>query len=305
MEERGLSAEKEKVKKWYDGFIFGNVKDIYNPWSITKFLDLEEYGTYWADTSSNKLVSRLIMTGTPKIKMQMEDLLAGKCLETDLEEQTVFEQLGNTEGVIWSLLVASGYIKPTSKRLNHETGKFHYKLEVTNYETSLMFRNMISSWFPEYLTSYNGFKEALLAGDIDYMNQFMNEVSEVMFSSFDSGNKPSGRTHPERFYHGFVLGLVVDLSGRYYIRSNRESGFGRYDVMLEPKNSSGNAIIIEFKVFNPAKDSSLKDIVKSALKQIDEKNYDTEFISRGITKDRIRHYGFAFKGQEVLIKEQL
>ena len=300
LEKRGFSAEKEKIKKWYDGFIFGNVKDIYNPWSITKFLDLGEYGTYWADTSSNKLVSRLIMTGTPKIKMQMEDLLAGECLETDLEEQIVFEQLGNTEGAIWSLLLASGYIKPMSKCLNHETGKFRYKLEVTNYETSLMFRNMISSWFPEYLTSYNGFKEALLAGDIDYMNQFMNEVSEVMFSSFDSGNKPSGRTQPERFYHGFVLGLVVDLSGKYYIRPDRESGFGRYDVMLEPKNSSGNAIIIEFKVFNPAKDSSLKDTVESALKQIDEKNYDTELISRGITKDRIRHYGFAFKGQKVL-----
>ncbi|MCI9080506.1 MAG: AAA family ATPase [Lachnospiraceae bacterium] len=301
LEARGLASEKEEIKKWYDGFIFGYVTDIYNPWSITKFLDLEEYGTYWADTSSNKLISKLIMTGTPKIKMQMEDLLAGKCIETDLEEQIVFEQLGNTEGAVWSLLVASGYIKPMSKCLNHESGKFHYQLKVTNYETSLMFRNMVSGWFPEYLTSYNGFKEALLAGDIDYMNQFMNEVSEVMFSSFDSGSKPSAKTHPERFYHGFVLGLIVDLSGKYYIRSNRESGFGRYDVMIEPKNNSGDAIIIEFKVFNPRKDNNLEDTVKSALKQIEERDYDAELISHGITKDRIRHYGFAFKGKEVLI----
>jgi len=301
LDERGLPAEKEEVKKWYDGFVFGNIADIYNPWSITKFLDSGEYGTYWADTSSNKLVSGLIMAGTPKMKMQMEDLLVGRYLETDLEEQVVFDQLESAEGAVWSLLVASGYLKPLSRHLNHNSGKFHYKLGVTNYETSLMFKNMVSGWFPEYLTSYNGFKEALLAGDLDYMNQFINDVSEEMFSSFDTGNKPSEKTQPERFYHGFVLGLIVDMAERYYIRSNRQSGFGRYDVMMQPKNSYDDAIIIEFKVFNPRKDKNLCDTVENALKQIYEKNYDAELISRGITKDRIRHYGFAFKGKEVLI----
>ena len=301
LDERGLPAEKEEVKKWYDGFVFGNIADIYNPWSITKFLDSGEYGTYWADTSSNKLVSGLIMAGTPKMKMQMEDLLAGGYLETDLEEQVVFDQLESAEGAVWSLLVASGYLKPLSRHLNHNSGKFHYKLGVTNYETSLMFKNMVSGWFPEYLTSYNGFKEALLAGDLDYMNQFINDVSEEMFSSFDTGNKPSEKTQPERFYHGFVLGLIVDMAERYYIRPNRQSGFGRYDVMMQPKNSYDDAIIIEFKVFNPRKDKNLCDTVENALKQIYEKNYDAELISRGITKDRIRHYGFAFKGKEVLI----
>ncbi|MFG6327990.1 MAG: ATP-binding protein [Lachnospiraceae bacterium] len=301
LDERGLPAEKEEVKKWYDGFVFGNIADIYNPWSITKFLDSGEYGTYWADTSSNKLVFGLIMAGTPKMKMQMEDLLAGRYLETDLEEQVVFDQLESAEGAVWSLLVASGYLKPLSRHLNHNSGKFHYKLGVTNYETSLMFKNMVSGWFPEYLTSYNGFKEALLAGDLDYMNQFINDVSEEMFSSFDTGNKPSEKTQPERFYHGFVLGLIVDMAERYYIRSNRQSGFGRYDVMMQPKNSYDDAIIIEFKVFNPRKDKNLCDTVENALKQIYEKNYDAELISRGITKDRIRHYGFAFKGKEVLI----
>ncbi len=303
LEERGLSLEKEEVKHWYDGFVFGNVADIYNPWSITKFLDSGEYGTYWADTSSNKLVSGLIMAGTPKMKMQMEDLLAGGCLETDLDEQVVFEQLGNAEGAIWSLLVASGYLKPLSRYLNHSSGKFHYKLGVTNYETSLMFRNMVSSWFPEYLISYNGFKEAFWAGDLDYMNQFINDISEEMFSSFDTGNKPSGKAQPGRFYHGFVLGLIVDLADRYHIRSNRQSGFGRYDVMMEPKNNFDDAIIMEFKVFNPRREKSLEDTAEGALKQISEKNYDAELLSHGIIKDRIRHYGFAFKGKEVLIKQ--
>lgn len=162
---------------------------------------------------------------------------------------------------------------------------------------------MIAGWFSEDVTSYSDFKEALLIGDLDYMNQFMNDVSEEMFSSFDVGRKPSEKTYPERFYHGFVLGLIVDLAGRYYIRSNRQSGFGRYDVMMEPKNCIDDAIIMEFKVFDSKKDITLERAVENALEQIDKMKYDRELISRGISKDRIRHYGFAFDGQKVLIGE--
>lgn len=185
-----------------------------------------------------------------------------------------------------------------------------------------MFRNMIAEWFPEDLTAYGDFKKALLAGDLDYMNQFMNEISMEMFSSFDVGSKPSEETHPERFhgveaitkslekpnssacfYHGFVLGLIVDLSNRYQIRSNRESGFGRYDVMLEPKDAVDYAIVMEFKVFNAKKDKTLEAAVQNALKQIDDMSYDADLTARGISKERIRHYGFAFEGKKVLIGE--
>lgn len=303
LDERGLSAEKDEIKFWYDGFIFGSRTDIYNPWSITKFLDSGLYGSYWADTSSNKLVSKLIRQGTPKLKMQMEELLAGNSLETELDEQVVFEQLNQAKGAIWSLLVASGYLKPVKKEFKREIGKFIYQLKITNHEVELMFKNMIVGWFPEDITSYSDFKEALLIGDLDYMNQFINEVSEEMFSSFDVGRKPSEKTHPERFYHGFVLGLIVDLAGRYYIRSNRQSGFGRYDVMMEPKNSTDDAIIMEFKVFDSKKDVTLEKAVENALEQIDKMKYDRELISRGISKERIRHYGFAFDGKKVLIGE--
>ena len=301
LENAGIPEEKEHVRYWYDGFSFGNRKDIYNPWSITKYLDTGEYGTYWADTSGNALVSTLIRHSSAKIKSEMEDLLNGGEICTELDEQVIFEQLGRKRGAIWSLLLASGYLKTTRHEMDRRTGKREYFLKITNHESMLMFEEMIESWFAEEDSAYGNFKEALLAGDLDYMNQFMNQVALQSFSSFDSGTKPSENLEPERFYHGFVLGLIVDLAGKYHITSNRESGFGRYDVVMEPLQKQFDAIVMEFKVQNPAKEESLQHTVKNALLQIEEKNYDTELLARGILKSKIRHYGFAFCGKKVLI----
>lgn len=301
LDEFELSDELDKIRFWYDGFCFGSRRDIYNPWSITKFLDSGKLSTYWADTSSNKLVSDLIQKGTPQIKMEMENLLAGKELEAELDEQVIFEQLRKKKGAIWSLLLASGYLKASNIQYDPVIGKANYQLRITNHETMLMFKDMIAGWFPEDDASYSNFKEALLMNDLDYMNQFMNEVAQQMFSSFDTGKRPSDKKNPERFYHGFVLGLIVDLADRYHIRSNRESGFGRYDVMMEPKNPDDNAYILEFKVFNPKKEKNLEESVKNALAQIEKQKYNVELISRGIKRENIYRYGFAFKGKEVLI----
>lgn len=301
LENAGIPEEKEHVRYWYDGFSFGNRKDIYNPWSITKYLDTGEYGTYWADTSGNALVSTLIRHSSAKIKSEMEDLLNGGEICTELDEQVIFEQLGRKRGAIWSLLLASGYLKTTRHEMDRRTGKREYFLKITNHESMLMFEEMIESWFAEEDSAYGNFKEALLAGDLDYMNQFMNQVALQSFSSFDSGTKPSENLEPERFYHGFVLGLIVDLAGKYHITSNRESGFGRYDVLMEPLQKQFDAIVMEFKVQNPAKEESLQHTVQNALLQIEEKNYDTELLARGIPKSKIRHYGFAFCGKKVLI----
>ena len=301
LENAGIPEEKEHVRYWYDGFSFGNRKDIYNPWSITKYLDTGEYGTYWADTSGNALVSTLIRQSPAKIKTEMEDLLNGGEICTELDEQVIFEQLGRKRGAIWSLLLASGYLKTIRHEMDRRTGKREYFLKITNHETMLMFEEMIESWFAEEDSAYSNFKEALLAGDLDYMNQFMNQVALQSFSSFDSGTKPSENLEPERFYHGFVLGLIVDLAGKYHIMSNRESGFGRYDVVMEPLQKELDAIVMEFKVQNPAKEESLQHTVQNALLQIEEKNYDTELLARRIPKSKIRHYGFAFCGKKVLI----
>lgn len=299
LEKRGLSGWKEKVKNWYDGFAFGGKKDIYNPWSVTSFLKEQKLKTYWANTSSNSLAGQLVKEGTQRLKTAFEDLLDGKQVLVEIDEEIEFNQLGENDMAVWSLLLAAGYLKVDKEPEDEEDDI--YGLSFTNYEVMKMFHKIIKGWFSQKDTGYNDFVKSLVDGDIGYMNQFMNEVSERMFSTFDTGNKPSGRTHPERFYHGFVLGLIVDLSGQYHITSNRESGFGRYDVMLEPLNGQLPAIIMEFKVFNSAKEKSLQKTVENALKQIKEKEYNTEFISRGISEERIHHYGFAFEGKKVLI----
>jgi hypothetical protein len=300
LDQMGKTNELEKVKAWYNGFTFGKCTDIYNPWSITNYLDTGIFHPYWADTSSNRLVSDLILRSTAQLKIQMEDLLAKKAIVTPLDEQISFEQLEEKNRSIWSLLLACGYLK-INRIMVDPVGKRNYCLEITNHETMLMFHNLIAAWFPEEDESFGNFKTALLMGDIDFMNQFMNEVAAATFSSFDTGKQPSDKTHPERFYHGFVLGLIVDLSNRYHITSNRESGFGRYDVIMEPKHSDDQAFIFEFKVFHPHKEKDLEETLHHALTQISEKKYEVDLIARGIAADRIRYYGFAFEGKKVLI----
>jgi hypothetical protein len=164
----------------------------------------------------------------------------------------------------------------------------------------MMFRDMVKDWFCEEADDYDDFKEALLTGDIDQMNECMQKLTLSLFSSFDTGTHPS-RTQPERFYHGFVLGMIVTLQGRYFITSNRESGYGRYDIMLEPKSEEDDAIIIEFKVFDKRKEKTLEDTVAIAQRQIEEKAYARTFLDKGIPQERIRAYGFAFEGKKVLI----
>lgn len=303
MDEYGLE-EKERIKSWYDGFIFGEWKDIYNPWSILNYLDKKRVGMYWANTSSNSLVGKLIRESGRGVKESFESLLAGGHLFVPIDEQIVYDQLDHNENAIWSFLVAGGYLKVVSYE-EYETDPIikepRYELALTNYEVKLMFRNMVSGWFAGNLSDYNDFVKALLCGDVDAMNEYMNRVASETFSFFDTGKRVSGKAEPERFYHGFVLGLMVELEDRYVITSNRESGFGRYDVMLEPRKAGLDAFIIEFKVYNPKKDASLEDAVKAALVQIEEKKYEEALVGKGIPEERIRKYGFAFEGKTVLI----
>ncbi len=303
MDEYGLE-EKERIKSWYDGFIFGEWKDIYNPWSILNYLDKKRVGMYWANTSSNSLVGKLIRESGRGVKESFESLLAGGHLFVPIDEQIVYDQLDHNENAIWSFLVAGGYLKVVSYE-EYETDPIikepRYELALTNYEVKLMFRNMVSGWFAGNLSDYNDFVKALLCGDVDAMNEYMNRVASETFSFFDTGKRVSGKAEPERFYHGFVLGLIVELEDRYVITSNRESGFGRYDVMLEPRKAGLDAFIIEFKVYNPKKDASLEDAVKAALVQIEEKKYEEALVGKGIPEERIRKYGFAFEGKTVLI----
>lgn len=300
LKEHGLYEKRQTVKDWYDGFTFGKREDIYNPWSIINFLDKRRLSMYWANTSSNSLVGKLIREGSPDIKETMEDLLTGGKLCTEVDEQIIFNQLDHNEDAIWSLLLASGYLKVERYHENEETGREEYELALTNKEVRIMFEKMIRGWFGKSVKEYNGFIRALLQGNTKEMNAYMNRIALNTFSYFDTGNRPSG-AEPERFYHGFVLGLMVELADRYGITSNRESGFGRYDVMLKPRNQEDDAIILEFKVYDPDEETGLQDTVRAALRQIEDKNYKAGMIAEGIREERIRTYGFAFEGKRVLI----
>lgn len=301
LDEYGMSDKKDEVKQWYDGFTFGEHRDIYNPWSITNYLDEHRLYPYWASTSSNGLVSRLIRTASADVKEKMEDLLRGQAITVNFDEQIVYNQLDDNEEAIWSLLLASGYLKVQNIDYRGITLEPWYTLDITNIETLSMFMTMFRGWFKNKDANYNDFVKALLKGSLKEMNIYMNDVALATFSSFDTGKKPSEKSQPERFYHGFVLGLLVELRDRYQIRSNRESGYGRYDVMLTPVTEVDDAIVIEFKVHEPDEEKSLQDTVRVALDQITEKDYDAELLAQGISVDRIRHYGFAFEGKKVLI----
>ena len=334
LDEVNMSNEKAAVKEWYDGFTFGDVKDIYNPWSIINYLQTGKIDSYWTDSSSNGIVNKLIKTGTPDIKEAMAVLISGGVIEKKIDEQIVFDQLDKNEDAIWSLLLASGYLCIESYKEVGRLKRKIYGLKLTNLEVERMFEVMIEQWFGKEKFNYNGFVKSLLNGDIESMNEYMNRVTRGVISYFDTGKTPSDE-EPERlascydcrgvangsslnccsnlyamteksahFYHGLVLGLMVDQVDNYILSSNRESGFGRYDIMLEPIDKNNDklpGIVIEFKVFNPKKEDTLEETVENALRQIKEKDYNAELIKRGVKEENIQHYGFAFRGKEVLI----
>jgi hypothetical protein len=306
LEEMGLEQEKEGVKRWYDGFTFGSVTGMYNPWSVVSFIASgKKYKTYWADTSSNGLVDKLIREGSAEIKKHFEMLLEGQSILVPIDEQIVYNQLEEYESAIWSLLLAGGYLKVLSVeglRLMDNLNEEKYELALTNYEVRRMFAKMIRGWFRSTTEVYNEFIKALLSDNVKKMNTFMNKVALNTFSFFDSGTRPSQGAAPERFYHGFVLGMVIDLADRYKVCSNRESGYGRYDVLLKPLDKREKAFIFEFKVLDPDENElTLEDTLANAHAQIEEKQYAAELAAEGFAPAQLRKYGFAFQGKKCLI----
>ncbi len=314
LDEFGLSDRKEEVKEWYDGFTFGNRKDIYNPWSVLNYLDTQKIAAYWAHSSANSLVEKLLREGSRGVKQDFEKLMYPESITIEIDEAIAYEQLAVKKNAVWSLLLAGGYLRVIKTEFQNDTGRWYYTLSLTNKEVYGMFENMIRTWFSDSEESYSDFIQALLSDDVDSMNDFMNRIAMSSFSFFDTGRESSD-AEPERFYHGFVLGLMVELKDRYILSSNRESGLGRYDIMLKPRELekehdkkgrwADDYIIMEFKVFQPKREKELSDTVKAALGQIEDRKYAQTLLARGILPERIRKYGFAFHGKQVLIGRQM
>ena len=302
LDEFDMQDRKAKVKEWYDGFCFGEIESIYNPWSITLYLEEKVLVPYWMNTSDNALVADLVRRGDTQLKQDFEDLLDGRSTTHKIDDQLVFSDLEADTDAVWSLLLSSGYITPVNDKDKEPLDP--KELRLTNKEVFIGFDSVIERWFGRSRQDYNGFIKAILTGDERFATRYLQEVTLSCMSYFDGATR-SAQSEPERFYHGLVLGLLASLRGHYTVESNRESGWGRYDIMLVPTKdaqATDKAIIIEFKVFDKDDgETALEDTATRALAQIEERAYATALIERGFSSENILSYGIAFRGKEVLV----
>ncbi len=286
------------VKAMYDGFIIGNQRDIYNPWSIVNYMRQGQLLSFWTNTSNNKLVGDVIRKHPVEYKYEIEQLMSGKPVHKRINEDITFQYLDGDENSLWSLLLAVGYIKAENVVKDREITECD--VLVTNQEVMGMFEYEIVSMFFNGYSEYPRFTEALLGHKMESVNDILNDIAYSSMSYFDTGKKAADKA-PENFYHGFVLGLIVSLKDRYRIVSNRESGRGRYDIAMYPLRDNDDAFILEFKVRDAKKEKDLEETAANALRQIEEKCYETDLLAEGIPKERIYKLGFAFEGKDVLV----
>ena len=290
IEDFKVEDDKEEIKKWYDGYKIGNVEGIYNPWSILNYLTDRQLKQYWVNTSSNDLI-KLILKNSTTVKEKIERLLKGETIEVPINLETVIVGIENNEDNIWGLMLGTGYLKVVEVV---DLPNKKYKVAIPNYEIKLLFEEIISNWFKDKVIGndlQSILKDLVTLNLKEYEKKFEKLVVE-MFSYMDVGENTA-----ENFYHAFVLGMLVGLKDTYYVNSNRESGMGRYDIMLEPKDKNGNSFIMEFKVLEDKEEKTIGETIENAKKQIEEKQYEQNLKERGFKN--ITKMVYAFKGKEV------
>ncbi len=288
-----IQEEKEEIKKWYDGYKIGEVEGIYNPWSIINYLNKKVLMPYWVNTSSNDLI-KLVLKNSSTIKEKIERLLKDEEIEVPINLETVIVGIENNENNIWGLMLGTGYLKVVQVV---DLNKRLYRVKFPNYEIKYLFEEIIDDWFRDKVIGNDLesiLKDLVTLNMKEFEKKFEVLVKE-MFSYMDVGENTA-----ENFYHAFVLGMLVGLKDSYYVNSNRESGFGRYDILLEPKDKDGNSFIMEFKVLEDREEKTIEDTIKNAKKQIEEKGYESNLRERGFRN--ITKMVYAFKGKEVKIE---
>ena len=288
-----VQDEKEEIKKWYDGYTIGNTEGIYNPWSILNYLKRRELMPYWVNTSSNDLI-KIILRNSVTVKEKIEQLLRDEEIEVPINLDTVIVGIEQNEENIWGLLLGTGYLKVTEV-VDLATGI--YKVKIPNYEIKILFQSIIRDWFNDKVigNNLNTILKDLVTLNLEEFETKFKVLVTQMFSYMDVGENTA-----ENFYHAFVLGMLVGLKDSYYVKSNRESGYGRYDIMLEPKDKNGNSFIMEFKVLENEEEKTIEETIENAKKQIEERKYEEDLQERGYTN--ITKMVFAFKGKEVKMK---
>ena len=293
IEDFKIEDEKEEIKKWYDGYKIGNVEGIYNPWSILNYLTDKQLKQYWVNTSSNDLI-KLILKNSTTVKEKIERLLKGEVIEVPINLETVIVGIENNEDNIWGLMLGTGYLKVVEVV---DLPSKIYKVELPNYEIKLLFEEIIDNWFKDKVigNDLRSILKDLVTLNLEEYEEKFKILVKQMFSYMDVGENTA-----ENFYHAFVLGMLVGLKDSYYVNSNRESGMGRYDIMLEPKDKNGNSFIMEFKVYKENKEKTIEETIENAKKQIEEKKYEQNLKERGFKN--ITKMVYAFKGKEVKIE---
>ncbi|WP_243103563.1 AAA family ATPase [Clostridium sp. OM02-18AC] len=291
----------QDVKAMYDGFIIGNRKDIYNPWSICNYMQQRQLQSYWVNTSSNKLIGEMIRRHPLRSKHEIEELMRGEPVHKRINENITFQYLDGDENSLWSLLLSVGYIK--ADHVVKDRDITVCDVSVTNEEVMGMFQTEIMGMFHNGMSICNEFAQALVNHKIEDLNDILLDLSYDSMRYFDTGGGPAERV-PENFYHGLVLGLIVCLREEYRIVSNRESGRGRYDIVMYPRQTERDAFILEFKVRNEKLENNLEETADNALKQIEDRAYEKDLLAAGIPAEHIYKVGFAFSGKDVLVKEK-
>ena len=296
LEAYDIGEFKEGVKKWYDGYVFGGSTTIYNPWSILNFVysPNREFEPFWVNTSSNEIIRDLVINSSISIKKEFEYLLEDTPVTKQIDSAIVFRDIEKNEKTLYSFLLFCGYLKAFDCK--REERKSFCSLLIPNEEVKTIFEEVIINWFNQSFVNdkLQVMLQALLEGDLELFEEILSEFVLETLSYFDTSGK-----NVEAVYQAFVLGLLVSLpASSYEVNSNKESGYGRYDISIIPKDLTKKAIIMEFKTIRikENKDTALD----SAIKQLVEKKYETEILKRGI-KDILR-FGVVFDGKQVWIK---
>ena len=284
-----VEEDREEIKKWYDGYTIGNTTGIYNPWSILNYLTDRKLIPYWVNTSSNDLI-KLILKNSTTVKEKIERLLKDETIEATVDQETVIMGIEQNEDNIWGLLVGTGYLKIVEAIDITESS---YKVKIPNYEIKALFQNIIRDWFKDKVigNDLNSILKDLITLNLKEFEKKFEILVRQMFSFMDVGENTA-----ENFYHAFVLGMLVGLKDSYYVNSNRESGLGRYDIMLEPKDKNGNSFVMEFKVYKPEKEKDIEDTCKylTYIKDFNEKYNISKLLNKNFYNDFLNGFDFYF-----------